>query len=495
MLKGEGMTGGTLTHPSPERLAAFGAGRLGDEESVSVEGHMAECVECCQWLNQMPGDDSYVRLLRAAAESVATSSSPTLATTATDTNSEEVPKSLADHSRYRVIRLLGSGGMGQVFEAEHRLMRRRVALKIIKPQWLRNSEAVSRFRREVQGAAKLVHPHVVTAFDAEQAGDIHFLAMEFVDGMNLAELVRRQGPLPAIVACECIRQAALGLQHAHEQGMVHRDIKPANLMRSSEARLSVKILDFGLAQFASESDDGGSGTEPGMLLGSPDFMAPEQAADPRGADVRSDIYSLGCSLYFLLTGELPHPGCGSHVARALAHREREPELLSKFRADVPIALQGVLNRMIAKRPADRFQTPAEVAVALTWPTSLASVDCETSSTGPLAAGVKRVLMATALVGFVAVMAIVVHVVTDKGDLRIRSSVDGVWLVLRQNGQAVRLIEARTGTTTERLLSGEYELELRDSANELRVQPRSLQVKRGTVLDVRVIARDADGNQN
>ncbi len=515
MLKGDGMTGGTLTHPSPEQLAAFGAGRLRDEESVSVEAHLAECAECCQWLNQEPGDDSYVRLLRAAAESVAVSSSPTLATTSTDTNSGELPKSLKDHPRYRVIRLLGSGGMGQVFEAEHRLMRRRVALKIIKPQWLSSPEAVARFRREVRAAAKLVHPHVVTAFDAEQAGDVHFLAMEFVNGITLAQLVDQRRPIPVSMACGFIGEAALGLRHAHEVGMVHRDIKPANLMLSFEVdgedrdawrhildgEATVKILDFGLARFGSEQIELGSETSANVLLGTPDFMAPEQARDARSADIRSDIYSLGCTLHFLLTSEVPHPGCGSHVERALAHIERDPQPLSKFREDIPVGLQSVLQRMMAKSPAERFQTPKEVVAALAPFTNAGQAVPRSLMSShelphrPLAAGAKRVLMATALVGFVAVMAVVVHVITDKGDLRVWSEVGGEWLLLRQNGQAVRLIEVRPGTTTARLLSGEYVLELRDSANASRVQPKSILMKRGTVFDVRVIARDVDGNQN
>jgi len=502
---------GLLTHPTHEQLATFAAGRLGDDDSNSVEEHLAECDACCQWLKQSPGNDSYVALLRDAVSNgragMAAQNPPTaaIAGSATDApcqvrlpvasseGTDEIiaglPSELTDHPRYRVIRSLGSGGMGAVFEAEHRLMRRRVVLKIIKPKWLSSSEAVLRFRREIQAAAKLVHPHVVTAFDAEQAGDVHFLAMEFVDGVNLSELVSQRGPLPVEMACECIRQAALGLQHAHEQGMVHRDIKPGNLMVTREPNLCCKILDFGLARFASEESEGAD-TSAGVLLGTPDFMAPEQARNSRAADIRSDLYGLGCTFYFLLTGEVPHPGGKTALERALAHAECAPPLLATFRGDVPLALQEVLNRLLAKRPEDRFQTPAELADALALPTRLVSVGWETQSPRshqPLAAGFKRVLMAAGFVGFILVMAVIVQVVTDKGDLRIQSEADGVVLLLSQAGRPVWRIEAEAGDSVKRLPSGEYSLQLKDSPNDLQLSTNRVVLSRGRSVDV-VVSR-------
>ena len=501
------MTDGTLTHPTPELLAAFGAGRLSDEESISVEEHLTDCVGCCQSLKHLPGDDSYVCLLREAVSEVDAATillTPTVAAAGADTDGLRdggthprlpvLPRELADHPRYRVIRVLGSGGMGAVYEAEHRLMRRRVALKIIRPEWFRHPEAVARFRREMQAAAKLVHPHVVTAFDAEQAGDVHFLAMEFIDGITLAELVQQRGPLPVPLACECIRQAALGLQQAHEQGMVHRDIKPGNLMVSQETRVSVKILDFGLARFASEADAVGADTSANTMLGTPDFMAPEQARDARSADIRSDIYSLGCTLHFLLTGEVPHPGLATAIERAIAHLERDPLPASVQRDDVPAGLQEVLQRMMAKRTDDRFQTPTEVAAALapfadptrTHPLLLNSR--EVLPQRSLAAGFQRVLMALGLACFVLVMAVIVHVVTDKGDLRIRTEIDGVVILLSQNGQVVRRIEARSGEAVTRLPCGEYSLEMKDAPSHLRLSPTHVVLNRGRATDV-VVSRE------
>ena len=271
------------------------------------------------------------------------------------------PAALIDHPRYRIVRLLGMGGMGAVYQAEHKIMKRLVALKVIRSTLVQSGTAVERFRREVHAAARLVHPNIVTAYDAEQVGDTHFLAMELVDGVNLADIVRDRGPLPVPDACDYIRQAALGLQHACERGMVHRDIKPHNLMVDSSGQ--VKILDFGLARFASENSAGGTITEPGSHMGTPDFMAPEQARDPRAADIRADIYSLGCTLYYLLSGQEPFPG-GTAISKAMAHIEKPPRPLGELRGDIPLQVQAVVERMMAKDPAQRFQTPAEVAAAL-----------------------------------------------------------------------------------------------------------------------------------
>ena len=233
--------------------------------------------------------------------------------------------------------------MGDVYRAEHRLMHRTVALKVINRELVSKPEAVERFRREVRAAAQLHHPNIVTAFDAEQAGETHFLAMEFVAGTELSEIVRHDGPLTSDVACDYARQVAEGLAHAHAMGMVHRDIKPQNLMRDESGR--IKILDFGLASFASETaaetdeamtsgDDNAPVTRPltqlGTMMGTPDYIAPEQATDARNADIRSDIYSLGCTLYFLLTGRPPFEG-DSVMEKVRSHSEHDAESLVAVR--------------------------------------------------------------------------------------------------------------------------------------------------------------------
>jgi serine/threonine-protein kinase len=212
---------------------------------------------------------------------------------------------------YRILDKLGEGGMGQVLKAHHGSMDRLVALKVISRSRVSNPTAVARFYREVRAVAKLSHPNIVIAFDVSQAGDTHFLAMEYVEGIDLAHLVQQSGPLPIANACEYIRQAAIGLQHAHEKGLVHRDIKPGNLMVAqpdANGPPVIKVLDFGLARFESETIHAGRLTQLGKLVGTVDYIAPEQAQDARTAGIRADIYSLGCSLFYLLTGKPPFSG-------------------------------------------------------------------------------------------------------------------------------------------------------------------------------------------
>jgi hypothetical protein len=272
--------------------------------------------------------------------------------------------------------------MGTVYKAEHRRMERHVALKVMSPDLMDRPEMVERFHREVKAAALLNHPNIVTAYDADQAGDAHFLIMEFVEGASLAEKVQQEGRLPVARACAYIRQAALGLQHAFERGMVHRDVKPHNLMLTPTGQ--VKILDFGLARFVREtasaraetalatretaapaaSGKAAALTETGTLMGTVDFMSPEQATDSSRADIRADIYSLGCTLYYLLAGHPPFPE-GTALDKLAGHCQRAPAPLTDLRRDLPPALARVVERMMAKDPAQRYQTPAEAAEALT----------------------------------------------------------------------------------------------------------------------------------
>ncbi len=281
-----------------------------------------------------------------------------------------VPAELSDHPRYRVLELMGQGGMGAVFKAEHRHMGRNVALKVINPALMGSDATVRRFHQEVQAAARLHHPNIVTAYDADQASGLHFLVMELLEGECLDQFVRRKPDLTVAEACDYTRQAALGLQHAHEQGMVHRDIKPQNLMRTPDGR--IKILDFGLARLAHVAEDISADqtvptssqlTAAGAVMGTADYIAPEQAGDARSADVRADIYSLGCTLYQLLTGRVPFPG-GSALDKLKQHAKDEPAEIARLRPGLPSGLAAIVRKMMAKEPTARFQTPAQVAEAL-----------------------------------------------------------------------------------------------------------------------------------
>jgi serine/threonine protein kinase len=352
-------------HPGPDRLRAFDQGRLGSTDWSAVEEHLQGCAVCSNWLETLPEQrlpdllaeyDAGRALESAAAELVTQVSARAVVLPAA-----EVPAELAEHPRYRVLELIGAGGMGTVYKAEHRLMRRPVALKVVHRHLLNRPDAAERFRREVHAAAQLAHPNIVLAHDAEQAGAAHFLIMEFVEGETLDRLVERCGPLPVSQACGYVRQAALGLQHAHEQGMLHRDLKPANLMATPGGH--VKILDFGLALFAQQCQASPGLTPDGALVGTPSYLAPEQAREPGAADVRADLYSLGCTLYHLLAGRPPFGG-NTVLQQLMAHQEKAPKPLSAFRSDIPETLNQLVERLLAKAPAGRFRSAAELAQAL-----------------------------------------------------------------------------------------------------------------------------------
>jgi formylglycine-generating enzyme required for sulfatase activity len=258
-----------------------------------------------------------------------------------------------------VQRKLGAGGMGAVYLARNKLMDRLEVLKVVNPNLLGHAGATDRFLQEIRAAARLQHPNVVTAYAGSRLGDLLVLAMEYVDGMDLDRLVKEKGPLPVAHACHYARQVALGLQHAHEEGLVHRDIKPSNLILGRNG--VVKILDFGLAKVRCEEEGANSGlTSENVMMGTPAYMAPEQATDARGADIRADIYSLGCTLYFLLIRRPPFVEC-SYPAALLAHQQLRPKPVNELRPDVPAGLAAVVAQMLAKDPAVRYQTPGEVA--------------------------------------------------------------------------------------------------------------------------------------
>jgi WD40 repeat protein/serine/threonine protein kinase len=267
--------------------------------------------------------------------------------------------------QYVLLERLGEGGMGQVFKARHQRLERTVALKVIRKDRLSHPDAIHRFQREARAAARLSHPNIVTIYDADEVGGTHFLAMEYVEGTDLSQLVRKRGPLSVALACDYIRQAALGLQHAHEQGMVHRDIKPANLFLTAMG--VVKILDMGLARLQEIGEDPGQNTEAmtqeGAVMGTPDFIAPEQAVDSHTADIRADLYSLGCTLYYLMAGKVPFSGgtLGQKIAKHLA---RDPRRIEELRPDVPPAVAVIVRKLMAKQPERRYQKPAELAAAL-----------------------------------------------------------------------------------------------------------------------------------
>jgi len=288
-------------------------------------------------------------------------------------------KTLSDRlGPYLLVDKIGEGGMGTVYKAIHTKLKRPVAIKVLGRGWLSSDRAVARFEREMEAIGRLDHPNIVRASDAGEFDGVHFLAMEYVEGPTLAQLVAQLGPLPPADACEIVRQAAEGLQYAHQQKLVHRDIKPSNLMlavsgqrsavskeQSSSQSAILKVLDLGLALLRAECGDPQL-TPSGLVMGTPDYSAPEQWEQSRRVDIRADIYSLGCTLFYLLAGRAPFDD-GEHdsLSRKMrAHLEEPRPDILRFRQDVPPELASVVQKCLARTPDERFTTPSELAEAL-----------------------------------------------------------------------------------------------------------------------------------
>ena len=269
-------------------------------------------------------------------------------------------KSLA-MGNYIILDKLGQGGMGMVLKAEHRRMARIVALKVLSPAVTKNPEAAKRFQREVKAAAKLEHPNIVTAHDADEANGTHFLVMQYVEGIDLAALVQKQGPLSVEKAVPIVLQAARGLAYAHSRGVVHRDIKPANLLLDREG--TVKILDMGLARLDSAGVEQDQLTGTGQIMGTVDYMAPEQAMDTKTADARADIYSLGITLWYLLTGRAAYDG-DTFFQKMLAHQNKPIPSLRGACPQASAELEAVFAKMVAKTPESRYQSMTDVITDL-----------------------------------------------------------------------------------------------------------------------------------
>ncbi len=275
-----------------------------------------------------------------------------------------LPPGLANHPNYTIVRELGRGGMGVVYLAENKLMGRKEVLKVASADLVNSQDVLDRFLREIRAAARLRHTNIVTAYSAFRAGESFVFAMEYVEGYDLAQLVRGRGALAVAHACSFVYQAALGLQYAHTKGMVHRDIKPSNLIVTREEKKAiVKVLDFGLAKITSAGQGHSSLTHAGQILGTPEYIAPEQIRNSQAADIRADIYSLGCTLYYLLAARPPF-AADNVWALCHAHLSTDADPLHTVRAEVPPELAALVAKLMAKDPVNRFQTPGEAAQAL-----------------------------------------------------------------------------------------------------------------------------------
>ena len=365
----------TIRCPDRDTWSGFYAGKADPESVDGLAAHLDSCRACqsvLDALGQTTVDeaDALVAGLRAVSPEADDFEVEPECRQALERvqsllpGTPEVPPVPEKLGEYRILQLIGRGGMGSVYRATHARLGRDVALKIVPPDRARSAAAQARFHREMAALGKLDHPNVVRATDAGEVDGVAFLVMDLVDGVDLARLVKACGPLRPADACELARQAAAGLQHLTAHGVVHRDVKPSNLMLSR--RGEVKILDLGLAATGEwlEGSEGLTGTN--QVVGTFDYLAPEQADPGSAIDARTDVYSLGCTLFFLLTGRPPYAG-PNHItprSKILAHTAGPVPEVRDARADVPAELAATLTRMMAKNPTDRFATPAEAAAAL-----------------------------------------------------------------------------------------------------------------------------------
>ena len=352
------------TCPDETTLHGYLIGSLEPSEDSAIEEHLEACAACQSALDRLDTDANGVfACLREPVEAPTVDEAlgglmrrakALAGSTERDAGARKPPTPDLPFAlgNYTLLELLGTGGMGQVFKAEHRPMKRIVALKLLSPHLVRSPAAQARFRREISAMARLSSPYIVTAFDGGEAVGCQYLAMEYVPGQSLADRVRQSGPLSIDRALDCLIQAARGLEHAHEAGIIHRDVKPSNLLLHSDGAADrVKLLDLGLAGLRDEGEvhDLTGNDAP---MGTTHFMAPEQAANPHDVDARADIYGLGCTLFYLLTGRPPYEG-STAMQILLAHRDKPIPSLHAARPDCPPALDALFHRLVAKRPEDR----------------------------------------------------------------------------------------------------------------------------------------------
>lgn len=517
--------------PGREVLAELALGRLPANTIDTIGPHVEACPTCQATLETLDGvEDSVVRDLKTDASLFPVDPALAEHIQVAEAISEQVwghaveaaPAASCDVQpsgrlgQYELLEPIGHGGMGSVFKALHTRLKRQVAIKLLPAERTRDPRAVSRFFREMEAVGRLDHPNLVRAHDAGEVDGQHFLVMELVDGVNLSQVVRRTGPLGIADACEVTRQAALGLQHAHEHGLVHRDIKPSNLMLTAGGQ--IKVLDLGLARLVSDPEGPGEMTDTGQVMGTGDFMAPEQGQDVRQADARSDIYSLGCTLYYLLAGRAPFssPEHNTLMRKIMAHVHEPVSPIVHLRPDVPRELAGVLDRMLDKEPAKRFQTAAEVASALRpWaeganlqrvvagamagiadapqldaPADAPRSPAQVTGTAPKSnagMGTKTTgwLLLLAMLSFAGLAGVMLmRLKTDRGELVISSPSPDVKIEVNQQDKTLNML---TGVKEYRLDlgAGKYTLAIQENAGAYDLSADHVEIRRGTSFSVTI----------
>ena len=492
-----------------DRMRAYLEGWASSDDAVSIESHLSECQECEQTLLELEADsDTLIESLRNRPPIDPRANQPT----APDAPAWSV-------GAYEIIRAIGRGGMGVVYLARHRELGREVALKILPPLPGDQDQHTARFLREIRTSGSLDHPAIARATDAGNVDGVQFMAMEYVQGSDLSAIAKRVGRLKIADVCQIARGVAQGLEYAHSRGVIHRDIKPSNVMLDESG--AVKILDFGLARLSHWDDPLAELTTVGQLMGTLDYMAPEQAENPGGVDFRADLYSLGAMMFRLLCGRSPlvaSPHLSPLSKLQLLTRHDLPRL-STLRPDVPEELAELVDRMLAKSLDDRPASAARVEEAVgPWceGSDLAALveqaaTAEADPADSIPAALSRPFtssvaagreprdsrggggdgrrrwgwIAGALLPLSLIAAVVITLQTERGLLVIESEIDDVQVELRRDGEKVKDLQIETGANTTRVWGGKYEVRLAEGSDRVTIDQDHFEIRRGETVVARI----------
>ena len=518
----------TLECLSRDALKEYLSGWTDADQSDAIESHLSNCSDCEQTIHALESDPEtlieFVRKSRNQASPQSQDADSAIAyalsrakkiSTESEEPAEPWQPPVGDFGPYELLKPLGHGGMATVYLARHRQLGKQVAIKLLPSRPFRNDHYAARFQREIRTAGQLNHPAIVSATDAGEQAGTHYLVMEYIDGLDLSRVARLAGQLSIADACAIMRTAAIGLSHAHAEGIVHRDIKPSNLMLSSTG--DVKILDFGLAQVSLWDEVSAELTTVGQLMGTLDYMAPEQAERPEAVDYRADLYSLGATLFRLLCGRAPLAAAPdlSPLVKLRLLASHQPPRLDTLRTDAPEKLVEFVAKLLARNPADRPASAAHVAEQLSefaesadlkslisTAKSKSSIDPVTTSlltaspavaTQSASSGngrrISRWLLTAALLPMLILAGVLITLETQKGQLVIESESANVEVKLLREGELYEKLKIVPGVNSTRLYAGKYEVVIDAGSDSFSFDQPEIEITRGNTVIARV-RRDA-----
>lgn len=522
-----------------ETLKQYLAGWIDTEQTAEIEQHLSACSTCEQTIAELESDpDTLFESVRSGRQqpqsptdsnellSEAVARVKCFMDSESDQREPRIPTTVRNLGVYQLIQPLGRGGMGAVYLARHRTLGKQVAIKLLPESWGMRREALARFQREIRAVGKLNHQSIVSATDAGEEHGTHYLVMEFVDGMDLSRIARLVGSLKIADACALARQVALGLSYAHAEGIVHRDVKPSNLILDGNGQ--TKILDFGLAQLCLWDEVSAELTSVGQLMGTLDYMAPEQAERSGSVDYRADLYSLGATLFRLLCGRAPLAAAPtlSPLDKLRLLAQHQPPKLDTLRPDAPAKLVAIVSSLLAREPEGRPASAAHVAEQLAEFTADADLNAllaqaraaDSQAGNPMEKQVRfselntgsasvpsivrtdnyltRSLAAAVLLLLTlgALGAVLIVLETQKGQLVIESEVADVHVKLLRDGNVTQDLRVDTGATSTRLSADKYEIMLDSPSDSIMIDKSSFVVKRGQTVVARIRTKEMTAHE-